>query len=237
MTHINDFIIDEFDEISSTQNYAKELIANGQAKHSKVISARKQSNARGRYERKWVTSKDNIAITIILKATDDDQQVCYLAGLAVLATLTKYAPHDDIKLKWVNDVLINRKKICGILLEKVGDFLLVGIGLNLQYEESFTPLEATGLDQLCTDFSRTEVIEEILNAFKSQYNSWLDYGFSPVRRQWLEHAYKINKDVKVNLPNSNFIVGNLLDIDNEGYLVLGTASGERRIAVGELFDL
>jgi BirA family biotin operon repressor/biotin-[acetyl-CoA-carboxylase] ligase len=234
---VENLLIESFDELGSTQTYAKELVLSGRIGKNIVISTTHQTSGKGRYDRAWVGKKGNIAITIILEATENDHQASYLTGLAVRDTIIAFCPTLSPKLKWVNDIFINHKKICGILLEKVGKTLLVGIGVNLADDETLTNLNATSLATLEYEISHLLFLDALLDNFKKYYNSWQQHGFTPIKNVWKEHAYKLGELLKVNFPDGSSELGIMQDIDNEGNLLLSINGKIRKVQVAELFIL
>jgi BirA family transcriptional regulator, biotin operon repressor / biotin---[acetyl-CoA-carboxylase] ligase len=234
---VEDLLIESFDELGSTQAYAKELVLSGRIGNNIVISTLNQTNGKGRYDRDWISRKGNIAITIILEATENDHQVSYLTGLAVRDTITALCPTLSPKLKWVNDTLVDHQKICGILLEKVGQTLLVGIGVNLVDDESLEKIDATSLTNLGHETSHSLFLDILLENFKKYYNSWQQHGFTSIKNIWKENAYKLGEQLKVNFPDGSSELGIMQDIDNNGNLLLSINGKIRQIQVAELFIL
>ncbi len=234
---IEDLLVESFDKLESTQIYSKELVLAGRIGKNIVISALHQTTGKGRYNRPWLGNKGNIAITIILEATENDHQVSYLTGLAVRDTITELCKTLSPKLKWVNDVLIVDKKISGILLEKVGKNLLVGIGVNLVSDKELQKIDATSLMDLGYEISHSLFLSSLLENFKKYYNSWQQHGFSPIKNAWKENAYKLGEPLKVNFPDAQSELGVVHDIDNDGNLLLSVDGKIKQVKVAELFVL
>lgn len=113
-------------ETESTNNIARELIAS-EAAHGTVIVADRQSAGRGRRGKSFFSPEGGIYMSIIVRWQDNiPYTVC--AASAVCRVLRSYGT--DAKIKWVNDIFIDSKKVCGILCEKVGEFVIIGIGIN-----------------------------------------------------------------------------------------------------------
>ncbi|WP_342270266.1 biotin--[acetyl-CoA-carboxylase] ligase [Rickettsia endosymbiont of Orchestes rusci] len=130
----------------------------------------------------------------------------------------------NIKLKWPNDILINDKKISGILLESLtvanNNYLIVGVGINIVRN----PLN---IDQLTTSLSaenmeihRPEALLDIFIVnFEKYYQIWEQKGFIEIRKIWLEKAYKLNESVTINDGN-NTITGIFKGIDEVGRIII-----------------
>ena len=119
-----------FDKITSTQDYAHDLIAENKATDKTVISALAQSAGRGRYKRNWVSHHGNLYVSFIYKTTERDPKLSYAVAVAIAETLISFGISPQIK--WPNDVLIDGKKISGILIEYARNFVIVGIGINIK---------------------------------------------------------------------------------------------------------
>ena len=138
-----------FDTLQST-NVTAVAFAKAGAPEGTVIVAEQQDGGRGRMKRVWSSPKGGLWFTIILRPQIDPQyvaQVTLAAGVAVAKVLRKLYESDDIRIKWPNDLLLNDKKVCGILsemqLDENGsiDYAVVGIGINVNLKLEDFPLE------------------------------------------------------------------------------------------------
>ena len=123
-----------FDKIPSTQDYALELIASGRATDHTAVLAAAQSAGRGRMRRTWVSHHGNVYISFIYASPERDARLSYAVAVAIAETIASFGIHPTIK--WPNDIVLNKKKICGILTEMslMGteiDYVIVGIGINV----------------------------------------------------------------------------------------------------------
>ena len=108
-----------FDKIPSTQDYALELIASGRATDHTAVLAAAQSAGRGRMRRTWVSHHGNVYISFIYASPERDARLSYAVAVAIAETIASFGIHPTIK--WPNDIWVNGKKICGILLESILD--------------------------------------------------------------------------------------------------------------------
>lgn len=221
MNRLIDLEEEIFEELNSTQDKAKEIIGQGTAIHGKVIVALKQTQGRGRENKQWISKEGDIAFTLILKPqAEDPAQICYVAALAVEEVLRKILADKKVQLKWINDVLVNEKKISGILLEKTSaGFILVGIGLNIRDNEDHAALNATSLEASKCKANADYIREQILERFCYFYNLWVDYGFALIRAQWLIAAYGLNKQVEVRTRKDRRL-GIFIGIDTDGNMLM-----------------
>ena len=146
-----------------------------------------------------------------------------------------------ISCKWPNDLLVNDKKIAGILLETemtagdLPDFVVLGIGVNLASSPEDTPYPATSLaEEGIGGIALEMLVARFVGHFAEWENAWRDGGFAPIRRAWLRRASGLGGPIKVRREHDT-LDGQFLDLDEDGALMLGTLGGTRRIAAGEIF--
>ena len=245
-----------FQTIDSTNKYALENIA--KLSDRTVISSNEQTGGRGRLDRKWQSPPDvNIYCSIILKnLTDKPAMLTVLAALAVMETLRKY----DIpaQLKWPNDVLVNQKKICGILAEANADGLVIGIGLNVNMDISVTAPTSPLRDGRCSDrildiersrnvrisatsmlaetgqtFDQGKILNEILENFFIFYDHALAQGFASLMKIWQNELNIIGKKVQVQTVQKTFY-GTVTQIDDGGALMIETTQGIEKVLAGDV---
>jgi len=237
VNYLEDFFIQNHPVLSSTQDQAKDLIAEKKGiRLGTVISADMQTNGKGRYDRKWISESGNIYITIILPSSENDPLICYAAGIAVRQSIKQLFPNLEPKLKWVNDILIEEQKVSGILLEKFNDFLLVGIGINIIHNSQIEALQSSGLSKF-GPIEKDTLLATVLKNFKEKYNLLNQGAFNIIRNEWTKHAYKLGEEIKVNYPHAISETGIMKGIDEDGNLILQTSSELKKIRVGELFSL
>ena len=145
-----------FDKIPSTQTYALNMVAMGDARDHTVIMAEAQSDGRGRYHRTWVSHHGNLYASFIFSAEERDPRLAYVVAVAVTETLISFGINP--KIKWPNDILIDDKKVCGILIEYAGRFVIIGIGINIKSNPTVPGYKTTKLD----NYARVEK-SELLN--------------------------------------------------------------------------
>ena len=231
-TEFLDFNIIEFDCVDSTMIESKKFLVNS------VIVARQQLNGRGKGNRVWVSEKNNnLYFSLKIKADKkrlDYSQLSFLCGLAMKNAIEKYDKNNNlINLKWPNDILINGKKVCGILLEF--DYLLkeliIGIGVNIDsFPQTNTIFNATSLLNEKINADRILLLKDFLFNFKILLEQWIQNGFSFIREQWLKGAFRLGEKIKVK-----DVEGIFEDLDNDGTLILNTENGILKIKSGDVF--
>ncbi|MFT6105934.1 MAG: BirA family biotin operon repressor/biotin-[acetyl-CoA-carboxylase] ligase [Rickettsiales bacterium] len=226
------FIIDHHSEISSTNDFALELIKNNQAISNQVILSDAQNGGKGRLGRSWISPQGNLYFSIILKIPEgiDFSNLSFVAAVALGEAINL----KKINYKWPNDILLEGKKIAGILLEKDGDFLVIGIGVNLISNPTKTNYPAGNLKDLGIDLEKTDLLKSFLDQFSNLQQKWHSFGFSPIRNLWLLRAWNVGKEINANLQNES-IKGIFKDLDQNGNLILNVDNQDLIISSGEIF--
>ncbi len=169
----------------------------------------------------------------------------FVAALSLYRALRAAAPSEGYALKWPNDVLLNGKKIAGILLETSGtaekvDWLVVGIGVNLIHAPDTDSLEARATEpsSIMTELGKAPEAEELLNLlamnFSVQRRLFDEVGFDPIRRLWLRQAANLGKEITARTMRDE-TTGTFEDVDLQGNLVLKTSKGRVAITAADVF--
>ena len=233
------------DAVTSTNDEAVGRAAEG-AGAGTLVWARSQSKGRGRRGRSWSSPEGNLYFSLILRPDREARRAAELAFLAAIAIGEGIAPlipaSVAVRYKWPNDVLLNGRKVAGVLLEtslgpKGGlDWLVIGVGVNVLGFPKGTDYPATslvaegaeGLEPAC-------VLEGFCQAFLSGYERWRDDGFAGVRQRWLGRAAGIGQTIEVRLEGET-LSGIFAGLDGAGALILQRAGEEdRRISAGDVF--
>lgn len=208
------------------------------------ILAGAQTAARGRRGRAWSTPVGNFAGTLIMAQTGSPANSAlrsFVASLALFEAFVEVTGQADaFALKWPNDVLLKGGKVAGILLETVGEHLIIGIGVNLRHAPTPDQVEPGAVTPISV-FSATGVQvqpEAFLNALASSYARFEDqfttYGFAPIRTAWLSHAARIGEVVTARTMRDE-TVGVFEDVDEVGNLILNTAKGRVAITAADVY--
>jgi BirA family biotin operon repressor/biotin-[acetyl-CoA-carboxylase] ligase len=239
------FRLVRFDEIDSTNTEAKRRAAEGEPELT-VILAGAQTAGHGRRGRAWASPRGNLYSSVILRPACTaivGAQVSFVAALAVSDVARALArPGARIACKWPNDVLVNRRKVSGILLESSAsggklDWLVLGVGINVAHHPGVGgAYPSTSLyDESASEPDVEQVAALYLDALAGWYGRWRGEGFAPVRAAWLARSLGLASPVTVKLEREP-LEGRFVDLDESGALVLELASGARRvIAAGEVF--
>ena len=235
-----------YDSIGSTNDEAKRLARDG-AGEGTLLWALEQTAGRGRRGRPWVSTRGNFYASLILRPdcpVNDACQIGFVAALAIGGALGAISPAVAVFYKWPNDVLINRRKVAGVLLESEviwrerPSFVVIGVGVNLSTSPKGTEFPATSMvAEGSSAVSPDVMLEQFTEHFQSWLATWRAKGFAPVRASWLAAAaITRGEPVRVRL-DTRTLDGSFLDIDDEGNLLLDRAGECRRIAAGEVFPV
>jgi BirA family biotin operon repressor/biotin-[acetyl-CoA-carboxylase] ligase len=191
-----------YPSLSSTNDIARREARKG-AREGTVVVAEEQTVGRGRLKRAWLSPQGSVALSVILHPTP--AQLPYLIMVASLAVVHCLEQVDlKAQIKWPNDVLVNDKKVCGILIESdvrgnAVDYAVIGIGLNVNLNTADFPeisSTATSLSQeLGRELSRREIIRCLLVEIEKLYLS-LPEGNS-VFREWRDRLVTLGKEVEL----------------------------------------
>ena len=221
-----------YDVVDSTNDLAKQLARNGE--FDVAVMAEQQTKGRGRSGNDWISPKGNLYLSLIVAdkvALKDAGQLSFVTAVALYNTLKK---HTDSKLeqKWPNDLLLNGKKVSGILLESEAagqnaQWIVIGLGVNIQN----APENASRLEG---EVSPQKLAQLFLIEFSNVLDLWRKSGFDQVRGMWVENAKGIGQNISVRLPRETK-VGVFKDIDETGCLILNQQGKDIKIASGDVF--
>jgi BirA family biotin operon repressor/biotin-[acetyl-CoA-carboxylase] ligase len=234
---IQEFSLLRFSEVMSTQDIAKDLLDNGELTKPVAIVADSQTHGRGRYTRSWLSPKGGLYCTLAFAPdvqVEKYSQISYIVGISLSEAITQIDNDIIPQLKWVNDVMIENKKVAGILLELHDNALIIGIGLNLQGDDKISDLAGTSLDEHSKKFELDLILNTFLSRFKYNYNLWHEKGFEPIRSLWLKMAYGIGKPITVTMRNKSD-TGIFVGINEDGLLQLLSDDSIKLISAGDLF--
>jgi len=233
-------------EVGSTNDWAKEL-AELDALEGTVAVAETQTSGRGRLGRKWISPKGGLWFSIIFRPKLKPHETVKLVFLACLAVAETLRDLYGLKAetKWPNDVLVDGRKVCGILSEMktVGEkveYAIIGIGVNANLDvEKELPKElwetVTSIQKaLGRKISQEELFKALLEKMESIYQQFLKEGFVPMLKKWKSYASFIGCEVEVH-GDGERLEGTASNVDEDGALILKLKDGStRRVFVGDL---
>lgn len=236
-----------FQELESTMDKAK-ILAKNDAPHLSIVIAENQTTGRGRLNRKWFSSKGGLWFTLILKP-DTPPVLSYIYNFAASLSLSRTLNRlfdVNVSVKWPNDILLNGKKLVGLLseMETRGDmveFLNIGIGINVNNSPREHEPKAISLkDVLHKTVSRRLILETFIDDFKTRIQSPAQISAQPINcqkiiDQWKKQTSTIGSQVRIETISDVF-KGLAVDVDESGALLVKDSAGEiKKIIYGDCF--
>ena len=234
-----------FDTIDSTNTKAQELAEKGYQSGTLVV-ADKQESGKGRRGRSWVSpSGTGIFMTLMIKPDinpNNASMLTLVAALAVAKAITSVTGEEAL-IKWPNDIVVNGKKVCGILTEMNAQFdyinhIVVGIGINV-HNESFPEEISQMASSLMIEaggkrFHRAQIIAETMSYFEQYYDTFLKtQDLSALVREYDKLLVNRNKSVWVLDPKEPFD-GKAMGITSKGELIVDTWESRKLVSSGEV---
>ncbi|MEW9853977.1 biotin--[acetyl-CoA-carboxylase] ligase [Novosphingobium sp. M1R2S20] len=219
----------------TTRVSAGEMVSEGH-----WLVADRQVRGRGRHGRTWSDGAGNFmgSTLIRLRAGDPPAHTLSLAaGVAVFEALCAVAPgtREQLSLKWPNDVLVGPAKLAGILLERVGEAVVVGVGVNLLHAPDVEGRAVASLASLGHVVDRDAFAATLDTAWGEVLQLWRFGGWAQVRSRWLARAHPVGTALAVHGSENGVLHGVFLGLDSEGALQLEDTGGTRRtIHAGEV---
>jgi BirA family biotin operon repressor/biotin-[acetyl-CoA-carboxylase] ligase len=225
-----------YQEIDSTNNRARDLASTGYPEGT-IVVAEMQTAGRGRRGRSWYSPAiKGIYLSVILRPVlplNEISRVSLVTAVAVAETLAAELNLQPL-IKWPNDILINNRKIAGILSEAVTDmdgveYIVTGIGININnqiqdFPNDFHTTATSALAENDRPGSRAKVLQGLLARLEDHYYQLLDGNFAPTLEKAKSLSMVIGQELRLDTING-FIVGQAIDIDDNGFLIVRDQSG------------
>lgn len=219
-----------FRELTSTNDMAKEL-AMGGAREGTVVTAETQTHGRGRLKRKWLSPAGGLWLSTILRPRTElkhASKLTLMVSVAVAKTISKLF-RLKAEIKWPNDVLIEGKKVCGILTEAKTEgetlaFVVVGIGINANFDVNTLPpylqdSSTTLKEELRKEVERESLLCTLLEEIELYYHLFISGKFSTMLNEWRGLASFLGSYVQV-VSRGEKLEGQAIDIDENGALMV-----------------
>lgn len=233
-----------FDSIDSTNSYAKKEA--NELKDGTVILSEEQTTGRGRRGREWSSPKGTgIWMSLVLKPNippTEGVRMTQIAAAAVCKSIRQMTSLDAL-IKWPNDIVVNGKKICGILTEMAGElneirYIVVGIGINVNtssFSDELKNVATSLLIESNSKIDRKKLVVNILENFETLYNTYINgSNFDEALNIVKKYSAILGKEIKIVQGNRERIA-KAIDIDREGLLLVEMKDGTRElISSGEI---
>ena len=225
-----------YNEVKSTNTVARFLSSNN-VENGTVVISEKQTAAKGRSGKSWESPLGGIWLSVILRPHVDHSRIPLITlatGVAVAKSLEKVGIENP-EIKWPNDIMINGKKVCGILTEAIAKFntietVIVGVGidanLNLdEFPEDLKDGTTTVEKELGQKRNENELIKIFFEEFEKIINIFNEKEYEQILKEWRKYSYTIGKIVEVREPYNKYYDGYVVGIGKEGALIVEKIDG------------
>lgn len=219
-----------FDTIDSTNAYLLQQVRR-QPVSGWVCFAETQVQGRGRLGREWYSPRSGNLYCSMTWCVEQQQEVANLSlavAVIILRTLKKYGVTQEVGVKWPNDLLFSGKKLAGILLERSGETIVIGIGINILLpDKSLSSLiqQAIGLAEITGHpVQRNRLAGLLVNELLTQLPIYAKEGLQPYLHEWRQHDELLGKMIHVSLPDRQY-TGKMCGISDAGELLLEDEKG------------
>ena len=224
---------------STNADLAQRLTAGEHIAEGDWLVADRQTAGRGRQGRNWFDGQGNFMGSTAVQIMPSDPPTATLALLSGLAlhevVSALVAAPEALELKWPNDLLFHRAKLSGILLERVGDFVIVGVGVNLAQAPELPDRPTIALSLAGPPPNRNLFAERLAEQFALELERWRNFGLGPILRRWTAAATPNGTAMSVHEPDGALSNGTFAGLEEDGSLLLRLADGSvRAIHAGDV---
>jgi len=226
-------LIETVAEIASTNSALLARLGGGETiGEGNWLIADRQTAGRGRAGRSWSDGHGNFMGSTVAHVRAGDPPaptLSLVAGVALHRTIcavTRALP--GLQLKWPNDVLVDGAKLAGILLERHGDAVVVGIGFNLAQAPAVGDRPTIALATLGHGIARDDFARSLADEWREALALWHEQGWAALREDWLARAHPRGTLLSVHDRDAGLIIGAFAGLDRDGVALLRLADGEQR---------
>ncbi len=227
-----------FDRVASTNDVAKALAEEG-APDGTAVLAEEQTGGRGRFGRRWASPLGGLWLSLVLRPRRPATEWSCLgfAASVAAATAVETVAGLSVRVKWPNDLMLEGRKLGGVLVEASGAYVVVGIGMNVNLQREALPADvralATSLEERLghtTDF--VALTQEVLREIERFYHLVEDDPHF-VMEQWVARSLTVGRPVRVVSTKESFD-GVAESVDDQGALLVRTSAGLRRVVASDV---
>ncbi len=193
----------------------------------------RQTAGKGRQGREWFDGAGNFMGSTVVQVRFGDPEpatLALLAGLAVREAVSRHLPEGaDARLKWPNDLLIGGAKLGGILLERVQDSVIIGVGVNLAAAPDLPDRPTIALAAAGTAPDRNAFAADLAQQFDIELDRWRSFGLAPIIQRWLAAAHPLGTPLHAGEPGETPLAGTFAGLTEDGALLLRLADGQTRV--------
>lgn len=231
---------EEHEETDSTNRVAKELAAKG-APEGTLVLAKRQSGGKGRLGRSFFSPEGGIYMSMVLRPTISADRALLITTCAAVAVARAIERVCDVTagIKWVNDIFVNGKKVCGILAEAglnpnsdTPDYVILGIGINVKKQSVPEDLEhiVGCLENVGQPVLKEDLIAAVWEEFAGLYRN---LSTAVYMEEYRKRSILLGKDVTVYASDSDY-KATVTDIDKEGHLIINRDGRREELSFGEI---
>jgi BirA family transcriptional regulator, biotin operon repressor / biotin---[acetyl-CoA-carboxylase] ligase len=221
---------------STNADLAARLCAGELVPEGHWLIADRQTSGKGRQGREWFDGAGNFMGSTVVHPSYGDpppSTLALLAGLTLYEVVAALAP--QAQLKWPNDLMICKAKLAGILLEREGEAVVVGIGVNLTSAPQLPDRDTIALAAIAPAPDRNMFGADLARQFDLDLSRWRDFGLEPIINRWLAAAHPVGTPLDIGEPGEVPLSGTFAGLSHDGALQLRLADGtERVVHAGEV---
>ncbi len=203
------------------------MLADPSAREGEWLRAERQTAGRGRQGRSWTSEPGNLfaSTLVLLRASDPPAATLALvAAVALEEAVSAFVSEAPLTIKWPNDLLLGGAKVAGILLERSGDRVVIGFGVNCGHHPKLDDRDTGDLGGV----DPAALCEALAESFARWLTRWRTERLPPVRQRWLARAHPIDTALTARLADDTSIDGLFAGLDSDGALILRLADGTTR---------
>ena len=214
----------QLDDVSSTNLYLRKLIKDKSINENILVSTNYQEKGRGQRSNIWESEKNmNILISFLYVHPTNNYDLFkfnMLISLAIYDFLSKYFK-TGLKIKWPNDLMINNKKIAGVLVQNIESNFksIIGVGININQKEfkNFSPQATSFSNELNKEFNRNALILELMNNFENYLINY--FQFNDLKNSYMLKIYKFKQQTNF-LNNLKQFKGEIMNFNSSGEIII-----------------
>ena len=226
-------LISRIDSVSSTTSTNDDVaaMARSGAEEGYWLRADRQSGGRGRLGRNWQSPVGNLYASTLIRLSPDDPpapSLAFVAAVAAHKVLLPLAGERALQLKWPNDLLLDGGKCTGILLEREGDLVVLGMGVNLAHAPDIPGRKTASFADVGTVVEPAALMPELAAAFTAMLERWRADRLPAILQEWEARAHPRGAELSVALGPDEKLVGRFGGLAADGALLLELADGSLR---------
>jgi len=230
-----------FKSLPSTNVFCKKLVKDGTPEGT-VVVADVQTSGRGRKDRSWLSPEGGLWFSVVLYPHIPPHHGMFVTMASSVAIVQGIREVTGIStmIKWPNDLLLNGKKVCGILTELDAEmdrinYTVVGIGINVNnsINEELQKTAISIIQKSRSKISRVKLLRSILKYLDVNYRKLISSNFGYIKKLWFSYSNIVGKRIRVR-SEKTVIDGLVLDIDDSGCIILDTVNGITKIVSGDV---